>query len=220
MVRPPIAAHYSVAHSCGVEGPTDDDEVLDLRYRQMRNFLATLLFSQGVPMLGHGHRSRAPNELSWVNWELDERRRSLLGFVGHIVALRHRHPNLRRRKYFFGRPIHGSEIKDITWVRPDGQEMSDEDWDAGWLRCFGLRLGDVLGEVNENGEVVTDDALLLLLNAHHEPLPFLIPPDLPGTWEVEVDTAAPDGRGATRRCAAGGTFEIADRSLVLLRLRR
>jgi glycogen operon protein len=219
----------NLSWNCGVEGPTDDDAVLDLRFRQMRNFLATLLFSQGVPMLGHGDevaRSQAgnnnaycqDNELSWVDWELDERRRSLLELVGHIVALRHRHPNLRRRKYFFGRPIHGSEIKDITWLRPDGQEMSDEDWDAGWLRCFGVRLGDVLGEVNENGEVVTDDALLLLLNAHHEPLPFLIPSDLPGTWEVEVDTAAPDGRGTSRHCDAGETFEISDRSLVLLRL--
>jgi isoamylase len=222
-------ANDNESWNCGVEGPTDDTAILDLRYRQMRNFLASLLFSQGVPMICHGDeiaRSQQGNnnaycqdsELSWVDWELDERRRDLLAFTRRLIALRREHPNLRRRRFFLGRPIRGSDVKDITWLRADGEEMTDEDWAAGWQRTLGLRLGDVLGEVDERGRLVTDDALLLLLNAHHEPVSFRLPADEAGTrWAVVVDTSACGCSEPGRVRAPTDALDLAPRSVALLR---
>ena len=215
----------NISHNYGVEGETDDPEIVALRERQKRNFLATLLFSQGVPMLcggdelgrtqqGNNNAYCQDNEISWYDWDLDDRRRDLLEFTRRAVHLRHRHPALRRRKYFQGRPIHGHDIKDIVWFRPDGREMKHEEWQAGWVRAVGLRLdGRALDERNENGEPVVDDDLLLLLNAAPEPVEFTIPEAFSaGDWRLELATVA-----GVRECVAPGeTLTVPGRALLLL----
>jgi isoamylase len=215
--------------NCGVEGPTDDPEIVELRERQKRNFLATLLFSQGVPMLcggdelgrtqqGNNNAYCQDNEISWFDWELDDRRKALLDFTRRLIALRQRHPNLRRRKFFLGRPIRGSDVKDITWFTPDGHEMTEQDWAAGWQRCFATRLGDQLGEVDERGELIEDDVLLVLLNGHHDPVSFTLPSARDGeSWDVVVDTSRPDLRAGKESHQPGDHLELTARSLVVLR---
>jgi glycogen operon protein len=215
--------------NCGVEGPTDDPEIVELRERQKRNLLATLFFSQGVPMLcggdeigrtqrGNNNAYCQDNEISWYDWELDDRREALLAFTRRLIDLRQRHPNLRRRKFFQGRPIRGSDVKDITWFTPDGTEMTEKDWAAGWQRCFGQRLGEQLGEVDEQGELIVDDVLLIVLNAYHKPLPFTLPPARDGeVWELVIDTARPEGRAKKMCLDPGARLDLAARSLALLR---
>ena len=221
---------HNLSHNHGVEGPTDDPAILELRDRQKRNMLATLLFSQGVPMIcggdeigrtqgGNNNAYAQDNEISWFDWQLDERRRSLLDFTSRLVRLRHRHPSLRRRKFFLGKLIHGEGVRDITWLRPDGREMCDDEWDATWIRSLAVRLaGSGLEEVDDAGNPVTDESLLLLLNAHTDPVGFVVPPADPEAdgWIVLVDTAAPELATGERRVAAGSTLELAPRALVLL----
>ncbi|HEY3082145.1 MAG TPA: glycogen debranching protein GlgX [Chloroflexota bacterium] len=221
---------HNLSWNHGVEGPTDDPEIAELREQQKRNLLATLFLSQGVPMLcggaeigrtqlGNNNAYCQDNEISWYDWELDDPGRALLEFTRRLIQLRHHHPNLQRRRFFQGRRIRGSDVKDITWLRPDGQEMSEEDWEAGWLRCLGVRLGEVLGEVDECGDPIVDDTLLILLNAHHEPIPFTLPTDLPDArWEWVLDTTIADGRPAGRDELGGDeAVELSGRSVVLLR---
>ena len=192
----------NISHNYGVEGPTDDPAILDTRYRQMRNMLATLLFSQGVPMIcggdeiartqgGNNNAYAQDNEISWYNWSLDERRRDLLDFTRELVRLRREHPALRRRKFFRGREIHGQDIKDIVWIRPDGQEMAEEQWSHEWTRSIGMRLeGAALNDRTEDGEPIVDSDLLILLNAGTEPVQFTIPAGLSeGTWGLEISSA-------------------------------
>jgi glycogen operon protein len=218
--------------NCGVEGPIDDPTILHLRDRQVRNFLATLLLSQGVPMLcggdelgrtqqGNNNAYCQDNALSWLNWEMDERQRALLDFTARLIQLRLAHPVLHRRTFFQGRRIHGSEVKDITWLRADGGEMTDADWESGELRALGMRLsGDALTERDERGQLVTDDTVLLVLNADHEPAGFTLPPASEhGQWQVLVDTAKVEN-GAGESLATTGTAVVcAPRSLQLLLLR-
>jgi len=178
---------HNLSWNCGVEGPTDDPAIRTLRARQQRNFLATLLLSQGVPMLqagdeigrtqyGNNNAYCQDNELSWLDWELDSSQQELLDFTRFVIRLFHRHPVLRRRKFFRGRQLRGSEVKDLAWFRPDGQETTDQDWNNGYARVLGVRLaGDAIAEVDEQGNAIVDDTLLLLLNAHHEPLSFTLP---------------------------------------------
>jgi len=218
--------------NCGVEGPTDDPEIVALRERQKRNFLATLLFSQGVPMLcggdeigrtQHGNNNAycQDNEISWVEWRLDRSRRALLAFARDLIDLRRRHPVLRRRQFFHGRRIRGSEVKDLGWFRPDGKEMTEESWRDPLSRCFGLRLaGDAIEEVDARGERITDDTLLILLNAYHEPVAFILPAHRRGVkWEVLMDTRTPDGRRRYRPLKGGEAYDLEGRCLALLRLR-
>ena len=195
----------------GVEGPTEDEAIIELREREKRNFLLTLLLSQGVPMICSGDeisRTQGGNnnaycqddEISWLDWDLDERKQALLTFTANLVALRRAHPNLRRRKYFQDRQISPTksstqkvddlEVQDITWFRPDGHEMTEEEWTAGWVRCLGLRLsGRTLNDVNEAGEPLKDDTYLICLNPHHEGIAFFLPTCTQGcNWEVLVDT--------------------------------
>src|SRR5262249_52440626 len=200
-------ADHNLAWNCGAEGPTDDPGIIGLRERQKRNFLATLLLSEGVPMLlagdevgrtqqGNNNAYCQDNELTWHDWSLDGARRDLLRFVRFLIGLRRRHPVLRRRRFFYGRRIHGSEVKDLAWFRPDGKEMTEEDWNNPHTRCFGLRLsGDAIDEVDKRGRRVVDDTLLILLNAHHEPISFLLPAHRRGVrWEVVVETRTADAR--------------------------
>ena len=204
---------------------------LALRERQKRNLLATLLFSQGVPMIcggdeigrtqqGNNNAYCQDNEISWYDWDLDERRRALLEFTCRLVAFRRKHPNLRRHKYFQGRPIRGSNVKDVIWVRADGAEMTDEEWSAGWHRAVGLRLnGDALEIQDEHGRQVGDDTLLLLLNAHHEPMTFTLPAFLlRARWAVVFDTNRPDLKPDQEIADGQNLIQLEARSLALLRL--
>jgi glycogen operon protein len=225
-------ADDNLSWNCGTEGPTDDPGVLALRERQMRNFLATLLLSQGVPMLCAGDeiaRTQQGNTnaycqdspLSWLDWRLDRSRRDLLAFTRTVIALRRRHPVLRRRHFFQGRPIRGSDVKDLSWFRPDGHEMTEEDWQNPHSRCLGLRLaGDAIDEVDSRGQRITGDTLLVLLNAHHEPIPFVLPAHRRRIrWETLVDTRTASGRSDRRPLRGGDAYVLEGRSLALLRQR-
>ncbi len=223
----------NLSWNCGVEGTPDDPAILALREQQKRNFLATLLLSQGVPMLcggdemgrtqqGNNNAYCQDSEVSWFDWRLDRRRRELLGFVRFLIALRHRHPVLRRRQFFYGRRIRGSEVKDLAWFRPDGKEMTEDDWNNLHTRCLGLRLsGDAIEEVDARGEPTIDDTFLMLLNAHHEPVRFVLPAHRPGVrWETLLDTRSGDGRIRLRPLRGGEAYELEGRSVAVLRLRR
>jgi glycogen operon protein len=223
----------NLSWNCGAEGDTDQPEILALRERQKRNFLATLFLSQGVPMLlagdefgrtqfGNNNAYCQDNEISWLDWKLDRPRRELLDFTRFLIRFRHEHPVLRRRHFFQGRRIRGSEVKDLAWFRPDGKEMSDEDWSNSESRCFGLRLaGDAIEELDERGNRIVDDTLLILLNAHHEPVPFTLPAHRRKVrWEVVFDTYSPGVEGRKRLMHGGEVYDLKDRSLAVLRLPR
>jgi glycogen operon protein len=213
--------------NCGVEGPTDDPAVNALRARQQRNFLATLLLSQGVPLLlagdemgrtqqGNNNAYAQDNEISWLDWEhTDERLRE---FTRRLIALRREHPVFRRRRWFQGRAIHGSGVTDIAWFTPSGEPMSEEHWGQGFARSLGVFLnGQMIGSVGARGGPVVDDSFLMLFNAHHEPVPFTVPRGPWGRrWSVVLDTRhdeAADGPSVD----GGQTLELEARSLVLLR---
>jgi isoamylase len=199
--------------NCGVEGPTDDAAVLALRDRQQRNFITTLMLSQGVPMMLHGDEMGRTqngnnnvycqdNTTSWVDWSLLEENASLVGFTAGVIALRHAHPVFRRRRFFAGRPIarprradgqnRWSGLPDIAWFQPSGQEMTGEDWDSGFGKCVVAFLnGQGISEADPRGERVTDDSFLLCLNAHYEDLEVTLPGAEYGErWAIVVDTAA------------------------------
>jgi isoamylase len=224
---------HNLSWNHGVEGPTDDVKITVLRERQKRNFLGMLLLSQGVPMISagdeigrtqHGNNNAyaQANEISWLDWKLDKKERDLLMFTRYVSRLRRRHPVFRREQFFFGRPIHGSEVKDLTWFRYDGREMTEEDWKNAYTRCFGLRLaGDAITELDDMGHRIVDDTFLVLLNAHHEPMGFTLPAHRKNVrWEPMLDTREPTGRRRTRPYRGGQSYEMEARSLAVLRLRR
>ena len=221
----------NLSWNCGAEGPTDDPAIVELRERQKRNFLATLLCSQGVPMIsggdeigrtqeGNNNAYCQDNELSWYDWNLDATQRALLDFTSRLVAFRRQHPSLRRHKFFQGRPIRGGEVKDIVWLRPDGGEMTDEEWSAGWQRTLGMRLdGDALEVLNERGLRIKDDTFLLLLNAHHEPVPFTPPGFVSDArWTVTFDTTRPDLKPDQHSVPGHEVVTLSARSLMILKL--
>jgi isoamylase len=221
--------------NCGAEGPSDDPAIPELRERQKRNFLATLLLSQGVPMIcggdeigrtqhGNNNAYAQDNETSWFDWELDAKGRNLLAFTRDLIELRKNHPNLHRRKFFQDRRIdpeapdrkvNGGVEGDILWLRPDGKEMSQEEWHAGWICCVGMLLnGRTLDDVNAVGEPILDDTFVILCNPHHEPIRFLLPNLAAGkSWIVCLDTGQPAFANARR---SRRLYLIAPRSLVLL----
>ncbi len=224
----------------GVEGPTDDPRIIDCRERQKRALMATLLFSQGVPMIcggdeisrtqqGNNNAYCQDNEISWYDWNLDDRKLALLDFTRRLIRLRHEHPNLRRRKFFQDRSIRGAgvrmpepgepEVKDITWLKPDCSEMSDEDWNTGWNRSFAIQLNSrTMETLSERGEPVSDDTLLIMFNPHTEPIKFFLPPcPAGGDWKVLVSTANPEWKEDEVSVEAGQPFEIAGCSAALLR---
>src|SRR6478609_1461166 len=199
--------------NCGVEGPTDDAAVLALRDRQQRNFITTLMLSQGVPMMLHGDemgRTQSGNNnvycqdnaTSWVDWSQLSKNAALGGFTAGVIALRHAHPVFRRRRFFAGRPIarprrvdaqnRWSGLPDIAWFQPSGQEMTGEDWDSGFGKCVVAFLNGLgISEADPRGERVTDDSFLLCLNAHYEDLEVTLPGAEYGErWAIVVDTAA------------------------------
>jgi isoamylase len=216
--------------NCGAEGATDDPEVCTLRERQQRNFLATLFLSQGVPMLlggdemgrtqgGNNNAYCQDNELSWFDWSQRDDNLELLGFTRRLMDFRRSHPVLRRRGWFQGRSIRGRELKDIAWFTPDGQEMTDEDWDAGYAKVLGVFLnGDEIPTRDPRGRRIVDDSLLLLFSAHHEPMGFTIPEGPYGDqWELAFDTAEPAAPEGSRTYKAGDDVPLEARSVVVLR---
>jgi glycogen operon protein len=207
--------------NCGVEGPTDDPSVLALRARQERNFLATLLLSQGVPMLlggdewgrsqgGNNNAWCQDNELSWFQW--DRADGELLAFVRRLIELRRAHPVFRRTKFFEGK---GEVLPDVWWMRPDGRRMTRRDWDNLESRAIGVFLnGDELQAENAYGEEVRDESFLILFNAHFEPVPFRLPARRFGTrWELVLSTGTLDGD----RLVPGADVTVESRSLAVFR---
>ncbi|MEO5817988.1 MAG: glycogen debranching protein GlgX [Gemmatimonadaceae bacterium] len=203
----------NLSRNWGVEGETDDPKIIELRYRLVRSFLATLAFSQGVPMLAHGdelgrtqggnnNAYAQDNEITWVNWELTAEQQKLTEFMRRLLTLRQAHPVLRRRHFFRGAPVAGSDQKDVTWLRPDGKELTDIDWRSPDARVLGMLIdGAATDEVDERGHAVSGDTLLLVLNAGDTPVSFTLP-SLTGEakmWVIMVDTACDEvavGNGA------------------------
>jgi isoamylase len=187
--------------NCGVEGETDDPAVNQLRRRQQRNLLATLLLAQGVPMIlagdemgrtqgGNNNAYCQDNETSWVDWSCREDYEDLLALTASLSAFRREHPVFHRRRWFFGRPLRGSGVGDIAWFSSDGTEMSDDDWNSGIAKSLAVLLnGDAIPDPDPRGERITDDSFLLCFNAHHEPLRFTVPNTKFGErWVVVLDT--------------------------------
>ena len=214
----------------GVEGPTDDPAITAVRERQKRNFLATLALSQGVPMLlggdetgrtqgGNNNAYCQDNEISWFDWSLRDENLALLGFARRVMDLRSTHPVFRRRRWFRGRSILGSGGRDIAWFDITGNEMSQEDWDAGFAKSLVVFLnGDELPDPGPQGERITDDSFMLMFNAHHDALAFKLPPDDWGVaWTVALDTATPDLDEDTVFHKAGQDVPVESRSVVVLR---
>jgi len=212
----------------GVEGPTDDPDVLALRARQSRNLLATLLLSQGVPMLlggdeigrtqqGNNNAYCQDNASSWIDWNLDDRREQLLDFTQRIVRLRRDHPVFRRRHFFQGRSLLGGESRDIAWLKPDGTEMTQQEWEQDFARCLGVYLGgEALDEPDARGRPVRDDNFLMLFNAHHDEIPFTLPADGDCAWKVLIDTARGDAFEPDATLGAGNVYVLGGRSFTLL----
>jgi isoamylase len=219
--------------NCGVEGPTENGKIITLRERQKRNLLATLLLSQGVPMIAHGDElSRTQsgnnnvycqdNETSWVDWQAAREHAVLTEFTAKLTALRAAHPVFRRRRFFQGRQIRGSRIEDIAWLRPDGEQMTDKDWEVGHARTVAIFLnGQGIPERDELGQRIVDDSFLLLCNAHHQAVPFTLPDQNYGHgWEVVIDTADPllaNARRKQREAVPGGRLRVLGRAMIVLR---
>lgn len=213
--------------NCGVEGATKQPKIVLLRHRQKRNFLATLFLSQGVPMLlggdeigrtqqGNNNAYCQDNELSWYNWEnLDE---ELLEFCQKLIQYRKDHPVFRRRGWFHGRSIHGSEVDDIRWFTMEGEQMAEQDWGQGFTESLGVFLnGATIPNPNSRGEPVIDDNFYLMFNAHHEPLQFTLPgPDYGDHWIKDLDTQS-GWLEEEKIFTAGDTIAVVSRSLVVLR---
>jgi isoamylase len=221
---------YNRSWNCGVEGPTDDPEILDLRRRQMRNIIATLMLSQGTPMVAHGDeigRTQHGNnnvycqdsELSWMDWSLVDKNGDQLAFTRKVSALRKSHPVFRRRRFFEGRPIRsGDQVRDIAWLTPAGDEMTSEDWDSDFGKCISVFLnGEALPEPDARGERVVDDSFLLCFNAHDHAVDFVMPhDDYAKEWTAELDTT--DSTGEVKLVVQdGGEVSLPGRALLVFR---
>jgi len=216
--------------NCGVEGPTDDDAVNELRERQVRNMLTTLLLSQGVPMLlagdemgrtqqGNNNVYCQDNELSWVDWSLLEQNAELFDFTAALLRLRRDHPVFRRRRWFTGRSVRGDEVGDIAWYRPDGSVMQDQDWEVGFAKALGVMLnGRSVPDPGPRGERIVDDTFLLLFNAHHGATRWTLPEvaDAQGFIRV-LDTRSHRVR---ERPVRTPRLVVGPRSVVVLRVDR
>ncbi|MCB1193248.1 MAG: glycogen debranching protein GlgX [Leptospiraceae bacterium] len=187
--------------NCGAEGDTDDINIQNFRRKQQRNFLVTLMLSQGIPMLlsgdemgrsqkGNNNPYCQDNEISWLNWDFQEENESLLDFTRELISFRHKHPVWRKRKWFHGRAIHGSGVNDIVWFNPDAGEMTEEQWLAGYAKAIGVFLnGEEIATPGFRGERIIDGSFLTLFNAHYEEIDFTIPSRLQGwEWSTIIDT--------------------------------
>ena len=219
---------HNRSYNHGVEGPTDDPDVLTLRARQQRNFIATLMLSQGVPMLLHGDELgrtqqgnnngyAQDNELTWMHWDAVDQ--PLLEFTAALARLRREHPSFRRSRFFNGRPVRreeGARIPDIVWLRPDGSEMQPEDWDSGFGRAIGVFLnGNGIRERDRRGEPISDKHFIILFNAGDEEVDFHLPAvEFSPKWDTVVDTAGQ--RADSEPLAPGESVPLAAKSLMVL----
>ncbi|MFF5937131.1 glycogen debranching protein GlgX [Streptomyces sp. NPDC012508] len=226
---------YNRSWNCGAEGDTDDIGIRELRARQMRNFLATLMLSQGVPMLSHGDefgRTQGgnnnaycqDNEVSWVRWPEPgaSEEGTLLEFTRAMVRLRRDHPVFRRRRFFHGRPVEGThdELTDIAWFTPEGEEMTARDWQAAHAQALSVFLnGNAISEPGLQGERIADDSFLLMFNASAQELEFEVPINHGESWRVVVDTSHPEGIPPQEgpKVAAGERVTLAPLSLTVLK---
>jgi len=192
--------NHNRSWNCGSEGPTDDPEVLKLRAKQKRNFLATLLLSQGVPMLlggdemgrtqrGNNNPYCQDNEISWYDWQHIDN--DLLEFVRKLILFRKDHPAFRQRGWFLGRPLKGTDRHDIAWFAADGKEMSEDDWKQGFAKSIGVFInGKGIAAPNFRGDPIEDDIFYVIFNAHYEPLSFVLSAIKDGeSWELILDTS-------------------------------
>ena len=216
--------------NCGVEGPTDDEEIQALRRRQQRNFISTLLLSQGVPMISHGDELGRTqdgnnnvycqdNALSWVDWALTPEQEQLLAFTKAVVSLRRKHPVFRRRRFFAGSADHGGEshLGDIYWLKPSAEQMTEADWHVGEASFFGVWLnGSAIPEPDQRGRRIHDDDFLVIFNAGAEESTFTLPSGAwGGHWTIEIDTHATTIEPGWH--AAGSELPVGGRSVVVLR---
>jgi len=219
--------------NCGVEGPTDDPSIDSLRRRQQRNFLTMLFLSQGVPMLlggdefgrtqkGNNNAYCQDNEISWLNWQRNEKQNRLFEFTKKLIEFRREHAVFRRPKFFQGRRVRGGEIKDVMWFNPGGNEMSDEEWNSPFVRCLGMLIsGDAVDLVDAQGEPVRDDTFLLLINAHQEPIPFVLPGEEHLEWEQILETTNEDGfLKKPKKFSSGDDVDLNGRATYLFKLSR
>ncbi|HUW97778.1 MAG TPA: glycogen debranching protein GlgX [Acidiferrobacter sp.] len=218
----------NLSWNCGAEGETDNAEINALRARQERNFIASLLLSQGTPMLlagdelshsqqGNNNAYCQDNPLSWLSWDLGAEQQKLLDFTQNLIQLRRDHPSLRRKLFFRGQAMTSSPIKDVTWFHPDGREMGAEDWEQADAHCLGLYLaGTELTDRDAQGQPVKDEDFLLLLNAFQEEVSFALPSlNKEASWKCLLDTAQDEG--ATKEDQhSGKSYPLQARSLVLL----
>jgi isoamylase len=227
---------YNRSWNCGHEGEGASTAVELLRAQQQRNFIATMFLSQGVPMLlagdemgrtQHGNNNGycQDNEISWLDWSLLETNADQVEFIRAVTRLRREHPVFRRRRFFHGTPIRGTHdaLSDITWFAPNGEEMTDADWETGFAKSVGVFLnGDAISEPDRRGGQITDDSFLMLFNAHHDPLAFVMPNgDFGKEWEVALDTAQRiTARPGTTAVRAGVKVEIPARSVLVLKRTR
>ncbi len=220
--------------NCGAEGESDDPAVNALRARQQRNFLTTLMLSQGVPMVCHGDEMGRTqggnnngycqdNELTWVNWELSDDDRALLDFTSKVIALRQNHPIFRRRRFFAGAPDHGgeSEIGEIEWFKPSAEHMAPEDWNTFYVRSVMIFLnGKAIPEPDDRGRAIEDDSMLIIFNGHAGPLDFTLPSvDYGDQWNTVLDTARPSSprQQPEKLRPAGGAVKVEGRSIVVMK---
>ncbi len=223
--------NHNLSWNCGVEGPTDDIDIRRIRLRNRKNFMATLLLSQGVPMIRAGdelgHTQNGNNnaycqdsEISWLNWSLSDEDKEFLEFVRKTIRLWRENPVLQRRRFFQGRQIRGEKVRDLVWLTPAGREMTDADWNAAAVGCLGVRLeGQMVDEFDERGKPITGKTLLMLLNAHAKPMPFQVPDHLPHEyWRPLLDTAI--DRPASYWYRRPERYVVQDRSMAVLQLNR
>lgn len=216
--------------NCGEEGETDKPEVLQLRERQRRNFLATLMLSQGIPMMlggdemgrtqkGNNNAYCQDSNISWYDWDLQEANGDLLDFTRELIYFRRQHPVFRRRKWFQGQAIHGAGVSDIAWFNPDGSEMTDEQWEISYAKAIAVFLnGSQIPSPGTRGERIMDDSFLLFFNAHYETIEFALPDGLnEQEWTVVIDTNKPRFIQDEKLYTATQAVPVTARSLVVLR---
>jgi glycogen operon protein len=218
----------NLSWNCGVEGETDDPEVRSLRARQMRNFMTTIFVSQGVPMILHGDeiaRSQRgnnnaycqDNEISWLSWDLSPDQEEMLAWTKRVVRLRKEHAILRRRHYFSGRPIRGADIKDISWLKPDGVEMGDWSWNDEEVRALAVWLaGGAADLVDHRNNPIIGDTMVVLMNSDAGSVDFRLPPtDGKTRWTLLLDTSRPEANGEDY--AAQGRYTLSGRAMAVLK---
>ncbi len=222
----------NLSWNCGEEGATDNEKILALRERQKRNFLATLILSHGVCMLqagdefgrsqqGNNNAYCQDNELSWANWDIDRRGKNLLAFTRLLIRLFHNHPVLQRKKFFRGKKVNNSKFKDISWLAPEGREMTGDDWADPKRRCIGFRLGgDAIDDVDARANPIRDETFLLILNSGAKSVSFVLPTHRSRLrWELIMDTREADGLRRYRLLQGGESYKMMARSMALFCLR-